>query len=75
MTLHYSSRKIQEFGTSLALTIPSLYAKVRSVRKGETVHVIYCLDGVVIVSDLKDLNKLKTTLQEMILSLETMEIP
>ena len=75
MAVYYSCRKIQEFGTSLALTIPSLFAKVRSVRKGEKVHVIYCLDGVVIVSDIKDVNKLISTLQNMIISMEKIVIP
>ena len=63
MILYNSHRKIQKLGSSYALTIPSLYIKVRDLKKGDKLRVLCCLDGVFIVSDidnLKDINKILT---------------
>ena len=54
MPLFESSRKAQSFGSSIALTLPALFAKVHELEKGSKVRVYYVLDGVLVVSCVDD---------------------
>jgi antitoxin component of MazEF toxin-antitoxin module len=74
MVLYSSSRKIQEFGSSHALTIPSLFIKVRDLKKGNELRVLCCLDGVLIVSDIDNLNNMNKVLKKMINNIEENKI-
>ena len=70
MVLYNSSRKIQEFGSSYALTIPSLFKKVRDLKKGNKLRVLCCLDGVLIVSDIDNLKEINKVLKKIINNIE-----
>ncbi len=48
MPIFESDRKVQVFGSSLALTIPAMFVKVHELEKGREVNVLYNLDGVLI---------------------------
>lgn len=50
MPFFKSSRKIQTFGSSLALTLPSMFVKVNDIEKGSIAKIFYGLEGVMIVS-------------------------
>ena len=50
MPIFESSRKVQSFGTSLALTLPALFVKANEVEKGSVLKVLYDLDGTIVVS-------------------------
>ena len=43
------SRKVQAFGSSLAITLPSFFVKANEVEKGSELMVVYGLDGVLLV--------------------------
>ena len=50
MPVFESSRKVQDLGTSLAMTLPALFVKVSEVEKGSVMKVYFGLDGVLIAS-------------------------
>ena len=54
MPVFESSRKVQVFGSSLALTLPALFVKANEVEKGSVGKVYYGLDGVLVVSFVDD---------------------
>ena len=54
MPVFESSRKVQVFGSSLALTLPALFVKANEIEKGSVVKVFYGLEGVLIVSRVED---------------------
>ena len=54
MRLFESSRKVQVFGSSLALTLPAFFVKVNEIEKGSVVSVHYGLEGVLVLSQSKD---------------------
>ena len=54
MPLFESKRKAQVFGSSLALTLPSLFAKVHEIEKGSKMKVFFGLDGILVVSCVDD---------------------
>jgi antitoxin component of MazEF toxin-antitoxin module len=43
-------RKVQLFGSSLAMTLPAMFVKANEVEKGAVGKVYYGLDGVLVVS-------------------------
>ncbi len=45
-----SSRKVQVFGSSLALTLPAMFVKACEIEKGSIVNVLYDFDGVLVLS-------------------------
>ena len=45
-----SSRKVQVFGSSLAMTLPALFVKANEVEKGSVTKVYYGLKGVLVAS-------------------------
>jgi antitoxin component of MazEF toxin-antitoxin module len=54
MPVFESSRKVQVFGSSLALTLPALFVKANEVEKGSVGKVYYGLNGVLVVSLVDD---------------------
>ncbi len=64
------SRKVQTLGSSLALTIPSLFVKVMRIKKGDALDVIHSLDGVLVVSNSKDVGSLRECLTMLLDMLE-----
>ena len=70
MPVFKSSRKVQNFGSSLALTLPAMFVKANEVRKGQIGKVIYDIDGVLVVSCVEDVEDLKKGLIEIITKLE-----
>jgi len=50
MPVFESSRKVQVSGSSLAMTLPSLFVKANEIEKGTVVNVLYGLDGVLVLS-------------------------
>lgn len=61
-----SSRKVQIFGSSLAMTLPSLFVKANEIKKGSIVNVFYGLDGVLVMSQVKDPDTLRINLMSII---------
>ena len=54
MPIIEDSRKVQAFGSSLAITLPSFFVKANEVEKGSELMVVYGLDGVLIVTKADD---------------------
>ena len=50
-----SSRKVQVFGSSLAMTLPALFVKANEIEKGLVMTVHYGLEGVLVLSQCEDL--------------------
>jgi len=69
MPVFESSRKVQVFGSSLALTLPALFVKANEVEKGSVGKVYFGLDGVLVVT-LVDDPKARAGLKEIIERLE-----
>ncbi|MHA2052070.1 MAG: hypothetical protein ACXACP_00855 [Candidatus Hodarchaeales archaeon] len=65
-----SKRKVQEFGTSLAITLPALFVKGNEIRKGCDANTFFGFDGVLIASWFEDHEKLKKTLNYIIEELD-----
>ena len=70
MPLFKTSRKVQMFGTSLALTIPALYVKINGIQKGDRLKVFYDLSGILILRESEDQKELKECLLNFLESLE-----
>ena len=66
MPVFESSRKVQIFGSSLAMTLPSLFVKANEIKKGSIVNVFYGLDGVLVMSQVKDPDTLRINLMSII---------
>ena len=73
MPLFKSERKAQNFGTSLALTLPSMFAKAHELEKGTRVRVLYGLDGVLVISCIEDDSEMKDSLLKIIQNLDSSE--
>ena len=50
MPVFKSSRKVQTFGSSLAMTLPAMFVKANEIEKGSVMKVHYGLDGVLVAS-------------------------
>ena len=50
MPVFETSRKVQVFGSSLAMTLPAFFVKANEVEKGSVVNVFFGLDGVLVAS-------------------------
>ena len=66
MPVFESSRKVQVFGSSLAMTLPALFVKASEVEKGSVLSVLYGLDGVLVASWVETPEALKEHLVEII---------
>ena len=69
MPVFESTRKVQTFGSSLAMTLPSLFVKASEVEKGSVVNVFFSLDGVLVASWVDDpevlLERLRRILEKL----------
>jgi antitoxin component of MazEF toxin-antitoxin module len=65
MPVFESSRKVQLFGSSLAITLPALFVKTNEIEKGSVGKVYFGLDGVLVVSVVDD-NKARESLMKII---------
>jgi antitoxin component of MazEF toxin-antitoxin module len=65
MPVFESSRKVQLFGSSLAMTLPALFVKTNEIKKGSVGKVYFGLDGVLVVSIVDD-NKTRGSLLKII---------
>lgn len=54
MPVFESSRKVQTSGSSLAMTLPSLFVKACEIEKGSVLNVFYGLEGVMVISSSDD---------------------
>ena len=54
MPVFESSRKVQVFGSSLAMTLPALFVKANEIEKGSILDVLYGLDGVLVLFNCED---------------------
>ena len=54
MPVFESSRKVQLFGSSLAMTLPALFVKTNEIKKGQHMNVLFGLDWVLIMSQGND---------------------
>ena len=70
MPLFKTSRKVQVFGDSLALTIPSMYVKVNEIKKGNKMKIIYDLEGTLILTNCSNEEELKKCLLKFIKKIE-----
>ena len=70
MPVFESSRKVQAFGTSLALTLPSTFVKGNEIEKGSFMKVLHGLEGVLVVSQVEDDGALTECLLRILDSLE-----
>ncbi|MFX0210915.1 MAG: hypothetical protein ACFFDT_33355 [Candidatus Hodarchaeota archaeon] len=66
MPVFESSRKVQVFGSSLAMTLPAFFVKVNEIEKGCEVNAIYDLNGVLIISRFADYEVIKKSLNNII---------
>jgi len=65
-----SSRKVQVFGSSLAMTLPALFVKANEIEKGSVMNVHYGLEGVLVLSQCEDL---EVTMKCLIKILDVLE--
>jgi len=70
MPVFESSRKVQVMGSSLAMTLPALFVKANEIEKGCKVYVIYCLDGVLVLSRFEDYNDIRDRLMKILDNLD-----
>lgn len=66
MPVFKSSRKVQGFGSSLAVTLPALFVKACEIEKGLELEVLFGLDGVLVLSDCVDTVELKDKLMVIV---------
>ena len=70
MPVFEASRKVQVFGSSLAMTLPALFVKANEVEKGSVTKVYYGLDGVLVASLVDEPEVLRERLMEIMEKLE-----
>ena len=70
MPVFESSRKVQVFGSSLAMTLPAMFVKANEIEKGSILDVLYGLDGVLVLFNCEDPEKLKGCLEDILHKLE-----
>ena len=70
MPLFKTSRKIQMFGDSLALTIPSMFVKINDIEKGKKMRIFYDLEGTLIIANCLNEEELKTCILKFLNTLE-----
>jgi len=70
MPVFESSRKVQVFGSSLAMTLPALFVKANEIEKGSILDVLYGLDGVLVLFNCEDPETLRDCLMDILHKLE-----
>ena len=66
MPVFESFRKVQVFGSSLALTLPAMFVKANEIEKGCIMDIFYGLEGVMVVSTAKNNENLILCLKSII---------
>ena len=66
MPVFECSRKVQRFGSSMAMTLPSIFVKVNEVKKGSVCTVYYGFEGVLVISVINEPETLREGLMEII---------
>ena len=66
MPVFESSRKVQTFGSSLAMTLPAMFVKACEIRKGSRLNVFYGLDGVLVLSKCGDVGLTLDMLEKIV---------
>ncbi len=66
MPVFESSRKVQIFGSSLAMTLPAMFVKASEIEKGSQLKVLYGLDGVLVLSKCDDVDFMVDCLNSII---------
>lgn len=66
MPVFDSKRKVQEFGSSLAITLPALFVKGNEIEKGCDATTIFGFEGILIATWIEDHESLKKVLYKMI---------
>ena len=70
MPVFESSRKVQTFGSSLAMTLPAMFVKANEIEKGSVINVLYGLDGVLVVFQCEDIESTREYLIEIVENIE-----
>ena len=70
MPVFESSRKVQVFGSSLAMTLPALFVKANEIEKGSVMNVLFGLDGVLVLFNCEDPETLRKCLIDILEKLE-----
>ena len=66
MPVFESSRKVQVFGSSLAMTLPAMFVKANEIEKGAQLKVLYGLEGVLVLSKCDDVDVMVDCLSNII---------
>ena len=66
MPVFESSRKVQIFGSSLAMTLPAMFVKACEISKGSRLNVFYGLDGVLVLSKCEDVELTLDMLEKIV---------
>jgi antitoxin component of MazEF toxin-antitoxin module len=69
MNLFKCKRKVQKFGSSYAVTLPSFFVKANEIEKGVKLSIHYNIDGVLIISKFDNI-KTKEKLEKIIYQIE-----
>jgi hypothetical protein len=70
MPMFKTSRKVQMFGDSLALTIPSMFVKINEIKKGNRMRVFYDLEGTLVLTNCGNEEELKICLLKFVDTLD-----
>lgn len=73
MPVFESSRKVQSFGSSLALTLPVMFTKIHEIEKGSNLKLFFGLDGLIILSKHDDLDEVKRCMENILQALTEKE--
>ena len=65
MPVFESSRKVQVFGSSLAMTLPAMFVKACEIKKGSELDVLYGLDGVLVLANCGDAHVVIASLNDI----------
>ena len=74
MPVFKTSRKVQSFGSSLALTLPSMFIKACEIEKGAKMNVLYGLKGVLLTFSCEDSDVVIKSIKEIIRKIDEREI-
>jgi len=70
MPVFKTFRKVQLFGSSLALTIPAMFVKLNDIEKGKRLSLFYDLDGTLILANCRNEDELKNCILNFLETLE-----
>ena len=66
MRIFKSERKVQNHGTSLAITLPAMFTKIHDIVKGYKMKVYYTTDGILIATKQEDPKIICDSLENLI---------